>query len=72
MGEWQPIETAPPDTDVLLGWWRKWPVRAWEQKVGWAVASNTCPPPWSKWWCDSEATHWMHLPAPPEGRTDGR
>ena len=65
-GAWRPIETAPKDEDILLGWWQTWPDRVWKQKVGWAAASNTCGHPQvSNAWFDGEATHWMPLPEPP-------
>lgn len=55
---WRPIETAPKDTDVLLGWWRSWPERQWESASG--LAGST-----KGGWLHGQATHWQPLPAPP-------
>lgn len=69
VGAWQPIETAPSDTNVLLGWWRTFPKREWKTEAGWAVHSNRMPPEsgFSNGWRHGEATHWRPLPAPPRG-----
>jgi hypothetical protein len=55
---WQPIETAPLDTDILLGWWITWPETVWETESAWAGGLLGC-------WRHGRATHWMPLPAPP-------
>jgi hypothetical protein len=53
-------ENLPPaDQDVQLGWWRDFPNRVWQQKVGYARSSRGG-------WLDGQATHWMPLPSPPE------
>lgn len=60
--QWRPIETAPDDQEVLLGW-TEWD-GAWKAEVGMAS--------WG-WRTDrvsnvsrhGRATHWMPLPAPP-------
>ena len=72
MSEWQPIETAPKDQDVLLGWW--WteyvstPRRVWTSEVGWAFSSNKCSKKsgYSNAWMHGNATHWMPLPDAPK------
>jgi hypothetical protein len=56
--DWQPIDTAPLDEDVLLGWWRTWPERIWECAAGLAGCTRGR-------WRHGQATHWMRLPAPP-------
>jgi hypothetical protein len=58
MSEWQPIETAPKDIDLLLGWWREWPERVWESSAG--LAGST-----KGGWLHGQATHWMPMPTPP-------
>ena len=57
--KWRPIDTAPRDADVLLGWWQDWPERQWECAAG--LAGST-----KGGWLHGQATHWMPLPAPPE------
>jgi hypothetical protein len=59
--DWQPIETAPHEVNVLLGWWHK---GKWESEVGSAThgwrrgnVSNMSQHTW--------ATHWQPLPSPP-------
>lgn len=54
---WQPIKTAPADVQLLLGWWREWPILEWEMTA--EQYSNT-----KGGWRHSWATHWMPLPAP--------
>jgi hypothetical protein len=56
--EWQPIETAPHDELLLLGWSAKWPEPHWETAVGLARCTS------GGWW-HGTATHWRHLPSPP-------
>jgi hypothetical protein len=55
--DWQPIETAPADTDVLLARWDEAPWERWLFKVG--VAHDTR----GGW--HTTCTHWMPLPEPP-------
>jgi hypothetical protein len=62
---WQPIETAPHETDVILGWWYIPPwkdsVPNWETELGWATrgwAINGI----STRSAHGSATHWMPLP----------
>ena len=54
---WQPIETAPADVQLLLGWWHEWPTLEWQMTAD--QYSNT-----RGGWRHSWATHWMPLPAP--------
>lgn len=56
--DWQAIETAPPDQEILLGWWRDWPTREWRQEVDLAHSTRGG-------WFHGQATHWQPLPAPP-------
>ena len=65
--EWQPIETAPHNKAVLLGW-EDWRDGAWAMNVGPAstgvrneVASSISH--------HGSATHWQPLPAPPAIRS---
>ena len=59
MGEWQPIDTAPLNDQILIfdqHYWRQY-----------AVTSK-----YADWWVDGEngdnlkPTHWMSLPEPPK------
>lgn len=68
-GDWQPIETAPHDTSVLLGWWREWPELRWETKVGKASSGFRWKVPGkrgikSTYSRHPRATHWRPLPPP--------
>lgn len=56
---WQPIETAPRDIEVLLGWWTTWPDRQW--KMSSDLAGST-----KGGWLHGQATHWQPLPEPPK------
>lgn len=51
---WQPIETAPRDELVLLGWWfaPSWSAPSWEMDIG-EAEHETC------------AAYWHPLPTPP-------
>ena len=53
MSEWKPIETAPDDELVLLGWWVNVPDvgKWWEVEVEYPRKGPT---------------HWMPLPTPPK------
>lgn len=61
MSEWQPIETAPSQEDVLVcrlgmrGWW----CVAWRSALGEWHKSPGCDR------LDYEPTHWMDLPTVP-------
>jgi hypothetical protein len=70
MSEWQPIETAPMDVDVILGWWESWPGgHQWRQVIAWASSSNPRSP--SNTRRIGKATHWMPIPAPPGAPVGG-
>jgi hypothetical protein len=58
---WMPIETAPRDEELLLGWWQKWPELRWEWASG--LAGST-----KGGWLHGNATHWQRLPSPPLSR----
>lgn len=62
MSEWQPIETAPKDTPILVG-----PTK----RMGICVAMLTDRDGWetetpSEWVGMYTPTHWMPLPEPPK------
>lgn len=63
MSEWQPIETAPKDGTVLLGYENKAGVEMftfrWCEHRGWISEI-----PWGDW-DRVDPTHWMPLPEPP-------
>jgi hypothetical protein len=63
---WQPIETAPPDTDLIVAWWSEWSSK-WLIEVNVARRSNTMPKDSgrSNGSAHGSATHWMPLPPPP-------
>jgi hypothetical protein len=62
--EWQPIETAPKDGTVFLGYWKK--NGSLGVRVVYAVRTDT-----GFYWNDYSTqemlllTHWMPLPSPP-------
>jgi hypothetical protein len=63
-GEWQPIESAPESTKVLVGLWLS--SHRWFELVAEKVPAEA-----SNWIADSgritlKPTHWHPLPAPPE------
>jgi hypothetical protein len=62
---WQPIETAPRDEELLLGWWQKWPELHWEWAAG--LAGST-----KGGWLHGQATHWQRLPGPPLSRPESK
>lgn len=67
---WQPIETAPRDGTPILAFWRhggdktRCSVIRWHKDEWWTFASpglhNLCAH------TDTEPTHWMPLPPPPQ------
>jgi hypothetical protein len=69
--EWQPIETAPDNVHVELGFWEIYNgQRYWRTCTGIAWRS-TC---WGgrrrcKW--EERATHWRHTPPPPADTPPG-
>ena len=65
--DWQPIEFAPWDTDLLLGWYDH--TGKWCVEFGYAGKSNTCPPQSgaSDGWQHGYATHFKVINLnPPE------
>jgi len=73
VNQWQPIETAPPDTEVELGWWfvsggySDSPGKIWVTAIGKAWRAEPHLLFWTRYvrtWRD-EATHWRPLPPPP-------
>jgi hypothetical protein len=58
MAGWQDIETAPMDTEVLL-YWNDWTDTDCYE-AGYAGGGRP------RAWRHGAATHWMHLPTPPE------
>lgn len=63
--EWQPIETAPHNEAVLLGWWQDNGIGNYDWQVVLGAASHG----WrrgtiSNMSYHSFATHWMPLPEP--------
>jgi len=65
---WQPIETAPHETLVVLGWHDENGV--FKQEIALASAGTRYPGGASDMWWHGRATHWMPLdrpPAPPQG-----
>lgn len=55
---WQPIETAPADVNVLLGWQSDYPA-GWQSEVKFAHDTR------GRWW-HGQATHWMPIPPAPQ------
>lgn len=69
---WQPIETAPRDEEVFFWVVPKTPEEAFIDTSGKSIF-GTHGPHWHRgrlktWSSLSKATHWMPLPAPPDGR----
>ena len=72
--EWQPIETAPHETEVLLGWMNEWSEpNEWRCEIGCATSGRDWPAPdggrFSSYSMHGNATHWMPLPEPPEAES---
>lgn len=66
--QWQPIETAPHETLVVLGWHDENGV--FKQEIALASAGTRYPGGASDMWWHGSATHWMPLPPdPPQGET---
>lgn len=65
--QWQPIETAPHETLVVLGWYES---GVFKQEIALASAGERYPDGYSNRWWHGRATHWMPLPPdPPQGET---
>jgi hypothetical protein len=67
--KWEPIETAPKDGRVILGW-RFYPVVIkWtgDKTFPWEAIQLGSMPFFSNAFCDGDQslTHWMPLPEPP-------
>lgn len=62
MVEWRPIETAPHETLVVLGWFED---GVWKQDLGLASAGQRWPTGASNMWWHGSATHWLPLPPAP-------
>src|ERR1700749_4051550 len=64
--DWQPIETAPKDKNILM-WWRPIDNNEWAESV---VIGSVASSEEGKWWNSQRAeyqnlwhiTHWMPLP----------
>jgi hypothetical protein len=63
--QWRPIDTAPRDGKVILGFPKIYAVVGYTDWAGEWVEDDA-----SDWWCASllvpQPTHWMPLPNPPE------
>lgn len=59
---WRPIETAPHEELVVLGWQED---GVWKQEIALASAGKRLPNGYSNRWMHGRATHWMPLPEPP-------
>ena len=71
---WQPIATAPHETEVLLGWMNEWSEpNEWRCEIGCATSGRDWPAPdggrFSSYSMHGSATHWMPLPEPPEAES---
>lgn len=64
MTQFQPIETAPHNRSVLLGW-RDWRDGKWLMAVDAATTGERFDNGYSSVSQHGSATHWMHLPPPP-------
>ena len=60
--EWQPVETAPHETLVVLGWDED---GVWKQELALASAGQRWPTGASNMWWHGSATHWLPLPPAP-------
>lgn len=60
---WHPIDSAPHETLVVLGWYDENGV--FKQEIALASAGRRYPGGASDMWWHGRATHWMPLPAPP-------
>ncbi len=65
--QWRPIDTAPHETLVVLGWRDESGV--FKQEIALASAGKRYPGGASDMWSHGRATHWMPLPPPPEAES---
>ena len=66
MSEWQPIETAPADVNLVLGHWNIWDGdNRWRERNGMAFESGFLGRK-KMTYLGKEATHWKHVPPPPK------
>lgn len=66
MSEWQPINTAPVDTNVEVGRWDTYlGERKWETSFGMAFESSFFGLIKTRQYAGRFFTHWRHLPPPP-------
>ena len=61
MSEWQPIETAPRDGTEILLWEDGYILGSWVEEYGYFADPD------GHLWKNRQPTHWMPLPAPPQG-----
>lgn len=66
---WQPIETAPHNTRILLAW-QDWCDGSWSYEAGPYSTGERLPNGYSNVSCHGSATHWQPLPTPPENNND--
>jgi hypothetical protein len=59
---WQPIETAPHEELLVLGWFEG---DVWKQEIALASAGQRFENGYSNRWQHGRATRWHPLPAPP-------
>jgi hypothetical protein len=69
--EWQPIETAPKDGTLLLGWWPRGMrgkglpfILMWAKQLDGTEDDHMCWMDFQRAW-PCEPSHWMPLPKPP-------
>lgn len=60
--EWLPIENAPHEELLVLGWWEG---DTWKQEIALASAGQRFPNGYSNRWEHGRATHYMPLYPPP-------
>lgn len=70
---WRPIDSAPHETLVVLGWYETdfWGENGvWKQEIGLASAGSRNSLGYSNRWFHGSATHWMPLSPAPTGHDD--
>lgn len=61
MSEWQPIETAPKDGEIVLGYWHNGEMHTGQMRKGeWLPAWDNQDHDWNI------PAYWMPLPEPPQ------